>query len=131
MVSRFFQYIDKVFGFSGVLDTLEDGRIMPQIPTAAVWLCAFVMFATRRGSLNAIETDLRVPKRVDGLVGARKPSADTIGRVLGLMEPEALRAMLSGINHQLGRNKVLQNHWPLRFVSVDGHEFFSLPSSSL
>jgi hypothetical protein len=33
--------------------------------------------------------------------------------------------MLSGINHQLGRNKVFGKEAPLRFAAMDGHEFFS------
>jgi len=39
--------------------------------------------------------------------------------------------MLSGINHQLGRNKRLKNDWPFRIGVLDGHEFFSLPSALL
>ncbi len=87
------------------------------------------MFAMRRGSLNAIESDLRVPKRLDGLVGSDKPSADRIGDVFCLIPPEGLRAMLCGINHQLGRNKVFDGSW--RFVALDGHEFFSQSQSLL
>jgi len=83
------------------------------------------MFATRRKSLNAIETLLGIPKRLDGLIGQRKPSADTIGRVYGLIDPDQLRAMLCNIDHQLGRNKALHNNWPMRIVAFDGHEFFS------
>jgi hypothetical protein len=78
-----------------------------------------------------MEKELRIPKRLDGLVGRRKPSADTIGRVLGLMDPGQLRSVLSSINHRLGRNKALNTDRPLRFAAVDGHEFFSLTASSL
>jgi hypothetical protein len=83
------------------------------------------MFAMHHGSLNAIESELRIPKRLDGLVGSAKPSADRIGDVFCLLEPEQLRAMLSGINHQLGRNKVFNKADPWRFAALDGHEFFS------
>jgi len=64
-------------------------------------------------------------------VGPDKPSADRIGDVLGLIPPEQLRAVLSGINHQLGRNKVLDPAGPWRFVALDGHEFFSQSISLL
>jgi hypothetical protein len=47
------------------------------------------------------------------------------------MPTEQLRAMLSGINHQLGRNKVLGKEGPLRFAALDGHEFFSQSASML
>ncbi len=98
MFSRFCRYMDKVFDFSGSVSTLSDRRLKPRIPTALVWLSAFAMFATRRGSLNAIETSLRIPKRLDRLVGPRKPSADTIGRTFCLIDLEPLRAMLCRID---------------------------------
>lgn len=131
MLSRFFQYIDKVFDFSKAVAKLKDSRLKPQIATTAIWLSAFVMFATRRRSLNALEVDLRVPKRLDNLIGPRKPSVDTIGRDFCLIDTELLRALLSGINHQLGRNKVLYHDWPIRIAAVDGHEFFSQSASML
>ncbi len=131
MLSRFFRYIDKVFDFGLLVDGISDSRVRPQRSTASIWLSGFMMFAMRRGSLNAIEQDLRVPRRLDALIGANKPGADTIGRVFGLMEPATLRTMLCRINHQLGRNKALTTTWPLRFAAVDAHEFFSLTPSSL
>ena len=62
---------------------------------------------------------------MDGLIGPDKPSPDTVGRVFGLIDPGPLRQMLAQINHHLGRNKALKSEWSLRFVAVDGHEFFS------
>jgi len=94
-------------------------------------MSAFAMFAMHRGSLNAIESELRIPKRLDGLVGSAKPSADRIGDVFCLIPPEDLRDMLCGINHQLGRNKVFDKAGPRRFVALDGHEFFSQSESVL
>ena len=131
MFSRFYRYIDKVFDFSDEIAGLKDCRLKPQIPTASIWLSAFAMFFTRRPSLNSIETLLRIPRRLDSLIGSRKPSADTIGRVCSLINPELLRMMLCHINHQLGRNKVLGNSWPIRIAAFDGHEFFSQPTSAL
>jgi hypothetical protein len=131
MMRRFCCYIDKVFGFGKRVETIHDRRQKPRIPTSSIWMSAFWMFVTRRGSLNALESDLRVPKRWEGLLGEDKPSADRIGDVFCLIPPEALRGMLSGINHQLARNKVLPKKGSLRFVAVDGHEFFSQPAPLL
>jgi len=131
MFSRFYRYIDKVFDFSDEVATFRDSRVKPQISTSSVWLSAFAMFATRRPSLNSIEILLGIGKRLNSLIGPRKPSADTIGRVCGLIDPEALRMMLCHINHRLGRNKALYNNWPIRIVAFDGHEFFSQPTSAL
>jgi hypothetical protein len=131
MMRRFCCYIDKVFGFGDRVRGIHDTRQRPRLSTSAIWSSAFFMFAMRRGSLNAIESDLRVPKRFECLVGCGKPSADRIGDVFGLIPSEQLRAMLSGINHQLGRNKVFGQEGAGRFVALDGHEFFSQSPSLL
>jgi len=131
MMRRFCDYIEKVFDFGKQIDTLRDARKRPRIPTAAVWGSVFFLFVMRHRSLNAMEQEVREPKRVERLIGKIKPSADRMGDVLGLMEPDPLRQMLSGINHQLGRNKALRNNWPLRVGAFDGHEFFSQSMSLL
>jgi len=120
-----------VFDFSDKVATLKESRIKPQISTSSVWLSAFAIFTTRRRSLNAIETLLAIPKQLDNLIGPHKPGADTIGRVCGLNDAEPLRMMLCHINHQLGRNKALENNRPMRIVAFDGHEFSSQPTSLL
>lgn len=125
MMRRFLRYADKVFDMGRALGSLQDARMEPRIPTAAVWMSGLVMFLTRRGSLNGIEKELRMPKRLDGLLGPRKPSADTIGAVYAVMDSEPLRAYLCRINHRLKRNKALPTAVPLRFAAIDGHEFFS------
>jgi hypothetical protein len=125
MMRRFCCYIDKVFDFSQKVRSLRDARKRPRIPTAAIWGSVFFLFIMRHRSLNGMEQEGRVPKRVEKVVGKIKPSADRMGDVLGLMDPDQLREMLSRINHQLGRNKALQNDWPLRVGVFDGHEFFS------
>jgi hypothetical protein len=123
--------VEKVFDFGQRVKSIHDTRRKPRIPTAAIWLSALLMFVTRRGSLNAIECELVRSKRFDRLIGSRKPSADRMGDVFCLIPSEQLRAMLSGINHQLGRNKVFGKEGPLRFVALDGHEFFSQSASML
>jgi hypothetical protein len=131
MMSRFCRYLEKVFDFGQRVKTLQDTRQKPRIPTATIWWSAFWMFATRRGSLNAIESELHRSKRFESLLGSQKPSADRIGDVFGLIPSGQLRSMLSGINHQLGRNKVFNKEGPLRFAALDGHEFFSQSASML
>lgn len=126
MMTRFCRYIEKVYDWGERIAMLGDSRKKPQIPTRSIFLSAFMMFVNRLGSLNAMESELRVPSRWEKIVGKPKPSADTIGRVVGLIDPETLRHLLSAINHQLKRNKVLdESPWALRFVTMDGHEFFS------
>jgi hypothetical protein len=131
MMARFCRYIEKVFDFGQQINTLRDARKRPRIPTAALWGSVLFLFVMRRGSLNAMESDLRRPKQMERLIGKIKPSADRMGDVLGLMEADQLRERLSRINHQVGRNKALRNDWPLRVGVFDGHEFFSQPTSML
>ena len=131
MMSRFCRYVEKVFDFGQRVMAIQDSRQKPRIPTAAIWLSAFLMFATRRGSLNAIESEFHQARRWERLIGAHKPSADRMGDVFCLIPSDQLRAMLSGVNHQLGRNKVLGKEGPLRFAALDGHEFFSQSASVL
>ena len=131
MMKRFCCYLEKVFDFSSQLHALRDARKRPRIPTVAIWGSVLFLFAMRHRSLNGMEQENRQPKRVEKVIGKIKPSADRMGEVMGLMEPDQLRAMLSGINHRLGRNKALRNDWPLRVGAFDGHEFFSQSSSML
>ena len=131
MMKRFCYYIEKVFDFSTQLQMLRDARKRPRIPTVAIWGTVFFLFVMRHRSLNGMEQESREPKRVEKVIGRIKPSADRMGDVMGLMESDQLRAMLSRINHQLGRNKALRNDWPLRVGAFDGHEFFSQSISML
>jgi len=124
MLTRFCHYVDKVFDFQSLLGTLTDGRQQPRISTVAVFLSVMMLFALRRGSLNAIEQDLRTPRRLEGLVGPQLPSADTLGRVYAQMDSELLRKMLAAVNHRLKRNKAVGTRGGLRIAAVDGHEFF-------
>lgn len=131
MMRRFCRYIDKVFDFSQQIHSLRDARKRPRIPTVAIWGSVLFLFVMRHRSLNGMEQESREPKRVAKVIGKIKPSADRMGDVMGLMESDQLRAMLSRINHQLGRNKALRNDWPLRVGVFDGHEFFSQSTSVL
>ena len=131
MMRRFCCYIEKVFDFGQQIPLLRDARKRPRIPTAALWGSVFFLFVLRCRSLNAMQQELRQPKRMERLIGKIKPSADRMGDILGLMEPDQLRGMLSRVNHQRGRNQALRNDWPLRVGVMDGHEFFSQPASML
>ena len=114
MMSRFCRYIEKVFDFGRRIAHLKDPRQRPRIPLGAIWGSVFFLFVLRQRSLNAMEGQLRPPQRMERLIGPHKPSADRMGQVLSLIDPHQLRAMLSGMNHQLGRNKGLKNGWPFR-----------------
>jgi DDE family transposase len=124
-MARFCAYADKVFDLGSQLGKLTDTRTRPHIPTAAAFAGVFTLFATRRGSLNGLEQDLRIPARLRGIVGAQPPSVDSIGRIYARMDSLPLRHLLADGAHQLKRNKALTPLEGWYVAAVDGHEFFS------
>jgi hypothetical protein len=131
MTKRFCCSIERVFDFSAQLHTLRDARKRPRIPTVAIGGSVLFLFVMRHRSLNGMQQEIREPKRVERGIGKIKPSADRMGDVMGLMQPDPFREILSRINHRLGRNKALRNDGPLRVGAFDGHEFFSQSISML
>jgi hypothetical protein len=124
-MARFCAYAEKVFRLSEYFPSLTDSRTRPQIPTAAAFAGGLTLFATRRGSLNGLEQDLRIPARLRGLLGAEPPSVDSIGRIYALMDSHPLRQFLRDVVHRLKRNKALIDFEGYSFAAVDGHELFS------
>jgi hypothetical protein len=125
VMARFCAYVEKIFGLGSQLSRLTDTRIYPQIPTATAFASVFTLFATRRGSLNGLEQDLRIPARLRGIVGPRVPSVDSVGRIYELMDSQPVRLFLCDIAHRLKRNKALTSHEGWYVAAIDGHEFFS------
>jgi hypothetical protein len=124
-MARFCAYAEKVFGLSRRFPDLTDSRPRPRIKTAAAFAAAFTLFATRRGSLNGLEQDLRIPARLRGLVGEGPPSVDSVGRIYSLMGSGPLRQLLRDVAHRLKRNKALIAREGYYLAAVDGHELFS------
>jgi len=83
------------------------------------------MHLTRLSSLNALDAELRLPKKIENFIGKDKPNIDTIGRVFAKIAPAQLRAVLWNNCYQLKRNKALDTNLLLNAVGIDGHEFFS------
>lgn len=80
------------------------------------------MHLTRVGSLNAIE-QLKESRLLRKHVGAPLPSADTLGRVFSLINPDTIRAVNHRIYDRLKRNKALPPPWHgLMPLAIDGHE---------
>lgn len=80
------------------------------------------MIVTRLGSLNAVEQTHSSSFWRRFLKGPL-PSADTLGRVAALMEPEPIRQALLDLYACLKRNKALPPPWHgLMALVLDGHE---------
>ena len=126
MLRRFVSYLEKIFGFSQGVKTLQDRRIGAQIPTVGLWLSVFWMFVLRLKSFNALEQELRIPKRWEKMAGRRRPSADALAYGLGRFYVEPLRTLLKEHNRRAWRNKAIQGQGKLmrRAIAMDGHELF-------
>ncbi len=81
MPGRSFDYADKVFEFSKALSEITDIRSKPQINTQSVLMSSLIMHLARLGSLNTLDVELRLPKKIESYIGKDKPGVDTIGEV--------------------------------------------------
>jgi hypothetical protein len=80
------------------------------------------MHLARLGSLNSIE-QLKESPKLRKFVSTLLPSADTLGRVFALINPDTIRAVNHRIYECLKRNKALLPAWHgLMALAVDGHE---------
>lgn len=82
------------------------------------------MELAQKGSLNALEQTEGNRFWKDWITDGVLPSADTIGRVCGLLDVDKLRSVLRHTYSRLKRNKALRPafHDKLFAVIVDGHE---------
>jgi len=80
------------------------------------------MFIARIGSLNGLE-QLKKSQALRNFIAANLPSADTLGRVFGLIDSDTIRNAVCDIYTTLKRNKALEllEHGLIP-LNIDGHE---------
>lgn len=111
-----------MFDLPQALAQITDTRTYPQIPTIIIVKAVLAMYLARLGSLNSIEQLQESPK-LRQFLGAPLPSADTLGRVFNLIDPDTIRAVNHSIYERLKRNKALSLLWHgLMALAIDGHE---------
>jgi len=102
---------------------IGDSRKQPQIATPVIVKSALSMVLARLGNLNALAQLKENSLALREFIGTTLPSADTIGRVVALIDSETIRRANCQIYAQLKRNKALE---PLDHglvpVNFDGHE---------
>ena len=85
----------------------------------------FVLLSTQMGSLHAFGMT-RLSRAARKWIGGSAPSADTLGRVASLVEPNALRACLVDTHRRLKRGKAFSPSAHGKFILVlDAHESHS------
>jgi len=111
-----------VLKWEPLLDGVRDGRKRAQVPTWRVVRALAAMMLCRLGSLNALAQSSR-SRFWRGWLRGDLPSADTLGRVAGLMDAAGVRALLRGLYERLKRGKALSPPWHgLMAATLDGHE---------
>jgi hypothetical protein len=121
---RFEAYLDKVFGFSGLVSALPEGRRFPQHSWKNIFDAVFLGAAMQIPSLLQIEAECRegaLAKRIGPV------SDDTLGYALQRQSPEPVFALSCEIARRLKRNGVLRSDWSRGLVvgAVDGIEICS------
>ena len=122
ILRRIFFYIRKVCNLEKAIDGVTDSREQPRIKTRVVVRSVIVMFLARLGSLNALEPS-KSSRALSAWVGAKPPSADSLGRIAALLNHDQLRQVNHELYTRLKRNKALEapKHG-LIALCVDGHE---------
>ena len=122
MLRRILEYGQKIFELTDEIDSVTDTRKLPKIPTSVIIRNAFAMIISGQGSLNAAEQSSSCPFWKKWL-GVKPPSADSIGRVMALVDCEKLRGIQKKTYAKLKRNKVKQKSFGGYFaLALDGHE---------
>ena len=104
------------------MDRIRDRRQRPRIGTRVVLRSVLMMFLTRLGSLNALEQTHHSAFWRRWLE-APLPSADSMGRIMALVDPDDLRGLHQTLYTQLKRNKALPpTSHGLMALALDGHE---------
>src|SRR5437899_9097664 len=117
-------YLDKVFGFSALVDALPEGREFPQHRWKKGFDAVFLGAAMQIPSLLQIEAECRhgaLAKRIG------PDSDDALGYSLQRQAPEPVFALSCEIARRLKRNGVLRSDWSRGLVvaAVDGVEICS------
>lgn len=115
-------YSEKIFDLSEtILRKVSDRRLLPRIPTRLLVQSVLGLYWARLGSLHALEM-VRGAGFWKGWLGQSLASADTVGRVLTLLENDGLRSGIQHLYQCLKRNKALRGPGGWDMAVLDGHE---------
>jgi hypothetical protein len=105
--ASFVRYLNKVFDFRSLTDSLHDSRHQPEISPAAVFRAVFHGFVFRLSSFQHLESDIADPS-FQRWIGVQRAFRDDVLRYsLCGFDVAALEAMLVQVNRTLKRNKAL------------------------
>ncbi len=113
---------EKVLGLKAILATIKDERKRWRFPSGTAVSGVFAMFLCRVGSLNALE-GLRPSGFWKSWLETSLPSADQLGRIMAVTDPDTVRAANRKIYDHLKRKKAIRSWFHGLFaLIIDGHE---------
>lgn len=130
MFKRFRNYIEKYYHFSAIAESMEDSRINPSIPTAAIFNLTSFLFILQMSSLNSMDEFRKEDTQKAGmeqLINSRYPSADSISYSLERFNITKLREAIHSIYVKQQRRHIINKERIGKFLvlALDGHELFS------
>jgi hypothetical protein len=127
-LAQFLQYSTKVFELRGLLRSVRDGRVEPQVPLLPLIVCLLLGVVTRIGSYLDLAQQTKDRRRWRHLCGLKGPVQHEIfAYTAARMDPEDWRQNQARLAKALKANKRFEGAKikGLLFVSIDGNEHFA------
>jgi len=121
-------YAQRYFGLIDWLKGTPEMRMRRgRIPMPTMASCALLMVLCALGSLNALEQCRKTRQSKRWGVKGTIPSADQLGRVMGMYDSRAVRRYLQRVYAKQKRRKAIKPAYPgsLFALVIDGHECFA------
>ncbi len=122
MYKKLIRYSDKIFDLFGLIASITDERIKPQIPTVKIVAAMIIMHFTNQGSLNNLSQEIAYKN-----FKAEIPSVSTIARTADTMDTEEIRGVGMEIYKKARKKKMLDPCHGMWVGVVDGHEQVTSP----
>ena len=117
MYKKLLRYSNKIFNLFGLIASITDGRLKPQIPTVKIVAAIIIMHFTNQGSLNNLSQEIAYKN-----FKADIPSVSTIARTADTMNLEEIRGVGIEIYREARKKKMLEPCHGMWVGVVDGHE---------
>jgi hypothetical protein len=104
----FARYLNKVFRWRDLIQSVRDARHHPAIPPQAVFQAVFHAFVFRLPSFHQLEADLAEPALQQWIGAPRGFRDDVLRYSLCGFDLDALQQMLVQVNRRLKRNKAFE-----------------------
>lgn len=124
---NFLKYVNKVYGFSKIVNSMKDKRSNTEITPQTIFMSVFLCCLLRFGSLNRLQFEAK-NKRLSKFLNINQKDifcANSIANGLANIDVNILEHQLTSIPKKMKRNKVFCNTiGGLKIASVDGTEIF-------